>query len=79
MDSDIISYRLQVEKAVAYLGEKITESPEIVIAIGTGLGSLADLVESSLVVPYEEIPCFPQVTVTSHAGNLVFGRLAGLR
>ncbi len=77
MDDDIFSYRLQVEKAVAYLGEKIAESPEIVIAIGTGLGSLADLVESSLVVPYEEIPCFPQATVTSHAGNLVFGKLAG--
>ena len=77
MNSDIFSYRLQVEQAVAYLGKRITEPPEIVIIMGTGLGSLADRIESSLVVPYEEIPCFPQATVTSHAGNLVFGRLAG--
>jgi purine-nucleoside phosphorylase len=77
MDSDIFSYRLQVEKAVAYLGKRLTESPEIVIILGTGLGSLADQIESSLVVPYKEIPCFPQATVTSHAGNLIFGKLAG--
>ncbi|MEN8133974.1 MAG: purine-nucleoside phosphorylase [Thermodesulfobacteriota bacterium] len=77
MDSDIFSYRLQVEKAVAYLGKRIRETPEIVISIGTGLGFLVDRVESSLVIPYEEVPCFPQATVTSHAGNLVFGKLAG--
>ena len=77
MDDDIFSYRLQVEEAAAYLGRKISEAPEIAIIIGTGLGSLAELVESVLVVPYEEIPNFPQATVASHAGNLVFGRLAG--
>ena len=73
----MLSYQLQVEKAVAYLGARIPESPEIVIALGTGLGSLADLVESPLVIPYAEIPSFPQAQVVSHAGNLVFGKLAG--
>lgn len=77
MDSETLSYRLQVEQAVAYLGERISAPPEIVITLGTGLGSLADLLDSPLVIPYAEIPSFPQAQVVSHAGNLVFGKLAG--
>ncbi|MFO7606790.1 MAG: purine-nucleoside phosphorylase [Desulfurivibrionaceae bacterium] len=71
------SYRLQVEKAVAYLAERISEPPEITIILGTGLGSLGEAVKPSLIVPYREIPGFPRATVAGHAGNLIFGRLAG--
>lgn len=77
MSQDISSYRFQVERAVAYLTERITDSPEIVIILGTGLGSFADQLESSLIIPYQEIPFFPQTTVASHAGNLVLGKMSG--
>jgi purine-nucleoside phosphorylase len=77
MHRDIFSYQLQVEKAVDFLGKMISEAPEIVIILGTGLGSLADRIECPFIVPYADIPGFPQTTVASHAGNLVFGRSSG--
>lgn len=36
--------------------------PEIAIICGTGLGGLADLVDSKTEIAYEEIPSFPRST-----------------
>jgi purine-nucleoside phosphorylase len=77
MDREIIAYRLRVEQAGAWLGRRITDPPEVVIVLGTGLGSLAGLLDAPLTIPYAEIPGFPRATVAGHAGNLIFGRLAG--
>ena len=55
------------------------KSPEIGIILGTGLGDLAQSLESRTVVPYADIPHFPRSTVESHAGELHLGSLAGRR
>lgn len=52
-------------------------SPSIGIVLGTGLGSLADQIDAIARIPYDNIPHFPTSTVTSHAGELVLGTLAG--
>ncbi|HHL33707.1 MAG TPA: purine-nucleoside phosphorylase [Desulfobulbaceae bacterium] len=70
-------YREQVEEAAAFLAHKISVRPDIILQLGTGLGALAEAVEEQVVIPYAEIPHFPQSTVTSHAGNLIFGTLCG--
>ena len=75
MQNEMKLYKEQVETATAWLREKIDFTPEVILVLGTGLGSIADLIEDSLVLPYEEIPHFPRSTVTSHAGNLIFGLL----
>ncbi|MBM9536923.1 purine-nucleoside phosphorylase [Desulfobulbus alkaliphilus] len=72
-------YQQQVEEAVAFLQERITEPPEVLIQLGTGLGELARAMEHPITIAYGAIPHFPRSTVTSHAGNLVVGRLAGKR
>ncbi len=72
-----LTYREQVEEAVAFLGQRKSVCPDIVLQLGTGLGALAEAVEEPVVIPYAEIPHFPQSTVTSHAGNLVLGTLCG--
>ena len=77
MDQDIITYRQRVEEAVDFLRDRITEPPEIVVVLGTGLGSLVEQMESPEIFPYEDLPGFPRSTVTGHAGNLVCGLLAG--
>jgi len=77
MNCDIDSYRQKVEQTVAYLAERIAETPEILIILGTGLDSLDELVEPSLVIPYREIPGFPEATEAGYAGSLVFGRSSG--
>lgn len=76
---DIVEHQHQVEAAVAFLRQRIAEPPEVLIQLGTGLGELAKAMEDTCTLAYEEIPHFPRSTVTSHAGNLVIGRLAGKR
>lgn len=76
---DMVEHQRQVEAAVAFLHQRIAEPPEVLIQLGTGLGDLAQAMEEPCTLAYEEIPHFPRSTVTSHAGNLVIGRLAGKR
>lgn len=45
------------------------------IVLGSGLDALAERVEPEAVLPYAQIPNFPDTTVAGHAGRLVLGRL----
>ena len=68
----------QVEACVAFLQERLPPTPSLVIQLGTGLGGLAEQVQSELTLPYHEIPHFPASTVSSHQGNLIIGHLHGV-
>ncbi len=76
---DIIQHQQQVEEAVAFLKDRVTELPEVIIQLGTGLGELARAMHGACTLAYDDIPHFPRSTVASHAGNLVIGSLAGKR
>lgn len=39
---------------------------------------LTDQFEEAIVVPYKDIPGFPDTTVEGHVGHLVFGRMNGM-
>lgn len=67
----------RVNEAAAYLKTKISQTPEVALILGTGLGELADQAQDALVVPYKDIPGFPVSTAPGHKGNLVFGKLGG--
>ena len=67
----------QIQEAAQFIQSKWPGKPKIGIILGTGLGALADEVESPVKIPYEAIPHFPHSTVKSHAGRLVCGNLAG--
>jgi purine-nucleoside phosphorylase len=49
------------------------------LVLGSGLGGLADEIESPVALEYREIPHFPPSTAPGHAGRLVAGVLAGKR
>jgi purine-nucleoside phosphorylase len=51
--------------------------PEVLMILGSGLGSMASEVDNAVVIPYGEIPHFPVSTAPGHAGNLVLGRMGG--
>ena len=51
--------------------------PEVALVVGSGLGGVASAITNPKVVPYAEIPHFPKPTVTGHAGQMIFGELAG--
>lgn len=68
-----------VETALAAIRARAPgAAPRLGIILGSGLGGLADRVEDAVVIPYADIPGFPQSSVHGHAGSLVLGRLAGV-
>jgi len=68
----------QMEAAAAAIREEWDETPRAGIILGTGLGGLAEQIESSTVIEYEAIPHFPTSTAVSHRGQLVCGLLEGV-
>lgn len=67
----------RVREAADFLSKKINFKPEIMIILGSGLGSLADMAEDKTEISYRDIPGFAVSTVEGHVGSLVFGRLEG--
>ena len=66
------------KESADYILSKIGgKSPEIAIILGSGLGSLVESIENSLVIPYSDIPHFKTSTAIGHKGNLIFGTLNG--
>lgn len=53
------------------------KNPLVGIVLGSGLGELANLIENPMIIPYSEIPGFPQSTAIGHKGNMIFGELGG--
>lgn len=52
--------------------------PKVGLILGSGLNTLADEIEEAVVIPYANIPYFPQSTAPGHTGRLVLGQLAGV-
>ena len=52
--------------------------PKVAIVLGSGLGSVADEVQSAIRLPYAEIPGFPAPGAPGHKGELVAGMLEGV-
>jgi len=69
----------QINDTTAFLKSKIDVMPEYGLILGTGLGALADEIETDLALSYKDIPNFPVSTVEGHSGKLIFGRLSGKR
>jgi purine-nucleoside phosphorylase len=66
------------EESAAAIRAKIGDfQPKVLMILGSGLGYLGDQVEEGIRVPYGEIPHFPVSTAPGHAGQFVFGTLAG--
>jgi purine-nucleoside phosphorylase len=74
-----MTYFDQVTDGAAYLRIKLGGlAPRVGIVLGSGLGAVADAVTNPVIVPYGEIPHFPQSTVEGHSGRIVAGMLGGV-
>ena len=68
----------EVERTAGWLKNKARGlKPATAIIAGSGLGNSLPRLEGGITIPYRAIPGFPCTTVKGHAGELVFGRLAG--
>jgi len=68
----------QIQQAVDAVRQHWAGRPRVGIILGTGLGSLAGLIETEARLDYESIPHFPRSTAISHAGQFVCGKLSGV-
>src|SRR5699024_713774 len=65
-------------QAKDFIFSKTDTIPDIGIILGSGLGSLADEIEDSVVIPYEDIPNFTKSdTIGGHSNELIIGKLQG--
>lgn len=68
----------RIQKTRDFLCANTQLTPRIGIILGSGLGGLADIVETETSIPYDKIPNFPRSTVQGHAGKLISGKLRGV-
>ena len=68
----------KVIESVNYIKRMVNNKPIVAVILGSGLGELASVVENSRFIKYEDIPNFPQTTVSGHEGRLVFGQISGV-
>jgi purine-nucleoside phosphorylase len=62
---------------VALIRKRSPLTPRIGIVLGSGLGAMADEVTDAVAIPYADLQGFPNPGVSSHAGTLVLGCIAG--
>ncbi len=74
----MLGIRKQVQEALEVIRPRWGESIRAGLILGTGLGSLAQEIQTEAEIPYEQIPHFPRSTAVGHAGRLVCGRLRGV-
>ncbi len=69
---------MNMTETLAFLHERVTRRPRVMLVLGSGLGALADRLEDAVHIPFAEIPGFAPATAEGHKGNLVAGRLEGV-
>jgi len=69
--------REDYRRTAEYIRTRTDLMPTIGLVLGSGLGKLADTLGGRAVIPYADIPGWPQTTVHGHEGNLVIGEMQG--
>lgn len=68
-----------VMRATEMVRDKLGGEFATALILGSGLGGLADRIESAVSIPFRAIPGFPPSSVPGHAGRYVAGTLGGRR
>lgn len=71
------TFRKKRSEALEFIQSETDMRPNYLLILGTGLGQLADEMDVTHEIHYDQIPHFPVSTVESHAGQLLFGTLGG--
>jgi purine-nucleoside phosphorylase len=69
-----------VKETKEFLESKLAGfKPDAALILGSALGGIAKDIAKPIVISYTDIPHFPKPTVAGHAGQMIFGELAGKR
>jgi xanthosine phosphorylase len=67
------------QQAVAIIQQRTAGfSPHVAIILGSGVAELAEAITQPVIIPYQDLPGFPQSTVTGHKNKLYLGNLQGV-
>ena len=66
-----------IRSIVKQIKEKVEETPEIAIILGSGLSGIVDCLEQKKVVMYDELEGMLKTKVEGHKNQFVFGKLHG--
>jgi len=69
--------RKSVNATAEFLKSRIGTPPTVGFCSGTGLDTAASFFDPAVSFDYREIPNFPQTTVTSHTGRMLYGQAHG--
>lgn len=65
----------QIIKTAEYIKNKIKETPDFAVVLGSGLNKLVYEIKDPITIPYKKIPHFSNTTVEGHLGELVYGKI----
>lgn len=67
-----------INEAKAFIENALSgRKPQVGIVLGSGLGKLAEKIESPIIIKYSDIPHFVKSTAIGHKGNFIAGMLGG--
>ena len=69
------TYVERLVRASDFVKDKIKDTPDVGIILGSGLGSYGDELVNPIKIPYKEIPEMLDTTVPGHSGCLIFGKV----
>lgn len=67
----------QIQETTQFIEQQLQQKPVVGLILGSGLGTLADDIDNSTVIPYTDIPGFAKSGAIGHANELVIGELEG--
>lgn len=65
--------------ATHYIGERFGDlKPQFAVILGSSLGPFADSVQHARSINFDDVPGFPQPSISGHHGRLILGEVGGV-
>jgi purine-nucleoside phosphorylase len=78
MSDTIVPFSGRLDELEARVRDETELRPRLGMVLGSGLGSLAEEMVDSVVIPFEALPGWPAPSAPGHSGRLLLGTLRGL-
>ncbi len=72
---DVLLSDNNLKAALDYIKSQVSQIPETVIILGSGLGYFGENMDIVKSIPTSDIPGYPSPTVQGHKGRLIFGKI----
>jgi purine-nucleoside phosphorylase len=68
----------RIAEAVGFIKNRYSQTPQVGVVLGSGLGEFADSIPQPTTLHYADIPHFKTAGVAGHAGRLVMGMIGSV-